>query len=50
MTLIILFVIAICVLMPRSVATAFKAIKNLDKEIDESYKREQLEHHNRDNK
>ena len=38
MTLIILFVIAICVLMPRSVATAFKAIKRLDKEIEDEYK------------
>ncbi len=38
MTLIIMFIIALCILMPRTVATAFKAIKQLDKEIEEEYK------------
>ena len=38
MTLIIMFIIALCILMPRTVATAFKAIKQLDKEIEEEDK------------
>lgn len=38
MTLVIMFLITICILMPRSVATAFKAIKKLDREIEEEYK------------
>ncbi len=37
MTLVIMFVIAVCILMPRSVATAFKAIKRLDREIEDEY-------------
>ena len=41
MTLVIMFVIIVCILMPRSVVTAFRAIKKLDREIEDDYNKHQ---------